>query len=154
MTRKRKQKPETPAVAANRNEVLPTPPSSSPDVILDFVFEDGLLSVEIRNIGNEPALDVKTKFSKRFTGLGGECEMSQLAMFRNIAFLAPERSIRTFLDSSDSYFRRKQPMQIDATLQWRDREGKRYSATLHHDLAIYSDIIILHRKQNPTIPEE
>lgn len=151
MIRKRKQKPATSGAAADRKEETP---SSSPDVILDFVFEDGLLSVEIRNIGNEPALNVKTKFNKRFTGLGGECEMSQLVMFRNIAFLAPERSIRTFLDSSDSYFRRKQPMQIDATLQWRDREGKRYSAILHHDLSIYSDIIILHYKQNPTIPEE
>lgn len=152
MIRKRKQKPAKSGAAIYRKEVTPT--SQFPDVILDFVFEDGLLSVEIRNIGNEPALDVKTKFSKRFTGLGGECEMSQLAMFRNIAFLAPARSIRTFLASSDSYFRRKQPMQIDATLQWRDREGKRYSVILHHDLSIYSDIIILHHKQNPIIPEE
>ncbi|MBX2990952.1 MAG: hypothetical protein KF749_07265 [Bacteroidetes bacterium] len=141
--------------ATGTEPVKDTPPvPSTPDVILDFIFEEGLFFVEIRNIGIGAAVNVKTKFSKRFTGLGGECEMPRLSMFRNIAFLAPGRSVRTFLDSSDSYFRRKQPTQIDATLSWLDMNGKRFNVTIHHDLAIYADIIILHRNPKTSISKE
>ena len=115
------------------------------DVILDFVFDDELLFIEIKNIGDEPAVDVKTKFNQRFTGINGEFHIQRLAMFKNIAFLAPQRAIRTFLDSSISYFGREQPLAITATLTWHDRFGKRQSAIIHHDLGIYKDILTVHK---------
>lgn len=114
----------------------------SPDVILDFVFDDGLLFIEIKNIGATPALEVTTKFNNRFTGTGGESDVSRLSMFRGVSFLAPGRRIRTFLDNTASYFQRKQPVEIAAALQWRDREGNRFSCIINHDLSIYRDIIV------------
>ena len=36
-----------------------------PDVIVDFVFDDGLFFISIENIGNQPALNVTTKFKEK-----------------------------------------------------------------------------------------
>src|SRR6266478_5140517 len=71
-----------------------------PDVIVDFIFEDGLLFVAVANIGSQPAQRVHVAFDPPFKGLGGTASIPELPLFRNIEFLAPSRSIRTLLDSS------------------------------------------------------
>lgn len=78
-----------------------------PEVIVDFVFEDGLLFVSLRNIGSRPAYAVSTRFDKPFRGLHGTRTISELRLFRRLEFLAPGREIRAFLDSSAAYFARR-----------------------------------------------
>jgi len=114
-----------------------------PDVIVDFLFEDGMLFVAVQNIGSEPALRVHVAFDPPFKGLGGTASIPELPLFRNIEFLAPSRSIRTLLDSSAAYFARKEPEQITATASYSDRSGKKFSYTMLHDLAIYRDIAFI-----------
>jgi phage tail-like protein len=55
---------------------------------------------------------VAVSFDRSFTGLGGAKDVSSLPLFRRIAFLGPDREIATLLDTSESYFRRKQPTRI------------------------------------------
>ncbi len=119
-----------------------------PDVLIDFVFENGLLFVAVQNIGDGPALKVRTSFDKTFTGLDGTQETSSLPLFRVIEFLAPHKEIRTLLDSSTSYFRRRQPVKIKATLKYRDRTNAPYESTITHDLSIYRDIAYVHPASN------
>lgn len=114
-----------------------------PDVIVDFLFEDGMLFVAIQNIGSEPALRVHVAFDPPFKGLGGTISIPELALFRNIEFLAPSRSIRTLLDSSAAYFTRKEPQRITATASYSDRSGQKFSRTMLHDLSIYRDIAFI-----------
>jgi hypothetical protein len=114
-----------------------------PDVIVDFVFEDGMLFVAVQNIGSEPALRVHVAFEPPFKGLGGTASIPDLPLFRNIEFLAPSRSICTLLDSSAAYFARQEPEQITATASYSDRSGQEFSSTMRHDLAIYRDIAFI-----------
>jgi len=114
-----------------------------PDVIVDFLFEDGMLFVAVQNIGSQPALQVHVAFDPPFKGLGGTTSIPELPLFRNIEFLAPSRSIRTLLDSSAAYFARQEPQQITATASYLDRSGQKFSCTMHHDLAIYRDIAFI-----------
>jgi hypothetical protein len=114
-----------------------------PDVIVDFVFEDGMLFVAVQNIGSEPALRVHVAFDPPFKGLGGTASIPELPLFRNIEFLAPSRSICTLLDSSAAYFARQEPEQITATASYSDRSGQKFSCTMRHDLAIYRDIAFI-----------
>ena len=111
-----------------------------PDVIVDFLFEDGMLFVAVQNIGSHPAQQVHVAFDPPFKGLGGTASTPELPLFRNIEFLAPSRSIRTFLDSSAAYFSRQEPERITATISYRDRSGREFSCKIVHDLAIYRDI--------------
>jgi hypothetical protein len=118
-----------------------------PDVILDFEFEDGLLYAAVRNISERPAYRVSVSFDKPFTGLGGAQETSALPLFRNISFLAPQKEIRTLVDTTASYFARRQPAKLEAEVRWRDGGGRRRSHRIAHDLAIYKQLAYLTRKE-------
>jgi hypothetical protein len=119
---------------------------SDPEVILDVVFERGLLFLVVANIGDRPALRVRIRFEQPFTGLGGTKKMQRLALFRRLEFLAPGRSIEAFLDRSASYFAREEPTQLTAALSWRTPEGERRASTIHHDLEIYRDLGFIERE--------
>ena len=116
-----------------------------PDVIVDFIFDDGFFFISIENIGDKPAIKVSVKFDQRLMGLGGTQEVSTLPLFRNIEFMAPHKSIRTLLDSSAAYFQRREPTRIIAKITYRDTDNHRYQATIHHDLEIYQEIGYIHR---------
>jgi hypothetical protein len=109
------------------------------DVLLDVVFEDGLLYLVLANVGERPALKVTCRFERPFTGLGGGVDVSRLRLFRNVEFLAPGREIRTLLDSSAAYFARREPTRLAVTVGWRDDRG-RHERPIVHDLAIYRDV--------------
>lgn len=117
-----------------------------PDVILDVVFEDGLLFLALRNIGSRPALAVSTKFGRPLPGLGGTKDIAALPLFRRLEFLAPDREIRTLLDSSASWFRRRQGTKITARIAYRDAGGQRFETTVKHDLAVYRDVAYVTRR--------
>jgi hypothetical protein len=85
-------------------------------VILDFIFNEGMFFMSVKNISDDPVLKVSVEFDQKITGLGGMKEISSLALFRNIEFLAPRKAINTFLDTSCSYFSRKQPEKITAKI--------------------------------------
>ena len=120
-----------------------------PEVIVDFIFRQGVLHVAVANIGAAPAHDVTVKFDKAFRGLGGEREVSSLALFRRLPFLAPHKSIETLLDSSSAYFARREPTRITAEITWRDTERRAYERKIVHDLAIYKDIAYI---VQPSVP--
>ena len=123
-----------------------------PDVIVDFVFEDGMLFVAVQNIGSHPALQVRVAFDPPFKGLGGTTSIAELPLFRNIEFLAPSRSIRTLLDSSAAYFARREPQRITATASYSDRSGQKFSSTMLHDLSIYRDIAFISKSERTSPP--
>ena len=116
------------------------------DVILDVVFDRGLLFLVVQNIGDDPAHGVRIKFDKPFGGVGGAKKMQRLALFRKLEFLAPRKSIEVFLDRSASYFAREEPTQLTAAISWRTSEGARRSTTIHHDLEIYRDLGFIDRE--------
>lgn len=113
---------------------------SGPDVIVDFIFDDGLLYVAVQNIGDKPAYKVSVQFDRKFRGVGGTKDISEMPLFRNIEFLAPWKDIVTFVDASAAYFGRDEPTRISARISYEDARGKRHRATITHDLEIYRDI--------------
>src|SRR5574341_1596440 len=119
-----------------------------PEVIVDFVFDDGLLFISVENIGDQPALKVSVRFDHKIMGVHGEQEISALPLFRNTEFLAPHKAIVTFLDTSAAYFRRGEPTRIAATLTWEDSNLTHYKTTIHHDLEIYKDIGYVRRLED------
>ena len=118
----------------------PSRVTADPDVILDVLFEDGLLFLSVRNIGSRPVHHVSVTFDQPITGLGGDREISALPLFKNIEFLAPGRDIRTVLDTSASYFSRGQPERFKVVISYQEAKGRRRRAVIQHDLGIYRDI--------------
>ena len=122
--------------------------SSKPEVIVDFIFDNGLVFISVSNIGDKPAFKVSVEFDKKIFGVEGNKEISALPLFRNIEFLSPRKDIVTFLDTSASYFRRGEPTKISATISYQDSSGTKYTTTITHDLEIYKEIGYVKRSEN------
>ncbi len=118
-----------------------------PDVILDFVFDRGLLFISIKNIGDRPAFAVRVQFSSRLMGIEGTKEISALPLFHNLEFLPPQKEIVTFLDTSASYFGSGQATDISARITARDSNGARRVVTIRHNLEIYREIGYINRHE-------
>ena len=111
-----------------------------PDIIVDFVFDQGLIHIDLINIGDSPAVGISVSFDKELWGVGGKRLVSAISLFRRTAFMPPGKSISAFLDTSASYFKRGQPLEVTATITFSDRAGKSYRNVIKHDLSIYRDI--------------
>lgn len=115
-------------------------------MILDVTFEEGLLFLDLVNLGELPAHRVRVRFDPPFGGVGGTRRISSLSLFRRLEFLAPGKRIRAFLDRSAAYFASGEPTLIDVTVSWRTDEGSRRSRQLRHDLEIYRDLGYIERE--------
>jgi hypothetical protein len=120
------------------------------DVIVDVVFERGLLFLVLANLGDRPALAVRVKFDRAFRGVGGTKRIDRLALFRKLEFLAPRKSIEVFVDRSDAWFARGEPTELTARVTWRTPEGARRAVTIQHNLEIYRDLGFIEREVPPS----
>jgi hypothetical protein len=120
-------------------------PDLRPEVIVEFLFDAGLLSIAVRNIGARPALGVAVRFDKKFYGAAGRKEIPSLALFKNIEFLGPQREIVAFVDQSSSYFGSQQPTRIQAKISYHDSQKNKYEETINHDLEVYRELPYLRR---------
>jgi hypothetical protein len=114
-----------------------------PEVIVEFIFDRGLLFIAVRNIGERHAINVSVNFNKKIMGLNGTRNISELPLFKNIMFIGPQREIKTLLDTSASYFKRKQSTKITAKISYSDAENHKYESTIDHDLQIYRELAYL-----------
>ena len=110
------------------------------EVIVDFIFDNGLLFISVENIGAKPAYKVSTKFDKEIVGVDGKKKISELALFKRIEFLPPQKQIKIFLDSSASYFSRNEPLIISAQISYENSRQKKYFNKIDHNLEIYKEI--------------
>jgi hypothetical protein len=111
-------------------------------VVVDVVFEDGLLYLELANLSDRPALDVSCVFDPELVDLQGR-DVSKLALFSRVAFLGPGRRIRTLLDSTAGYFARDGASRFTVVAEFERPDEKRRSTTVSHELAVYRELAYL-----------
>ena len=109
-------------------------------VIVDVVFEDGVLYLELANLAGRPALAVACTFDPPLVDAAGR-DVSKLRLFKKMEFLGPERRVRTLLDSAPGYFARKAPARTVVSVKYK-RPGDRTftTTTVTHDLAVYREL--------------
>jgi hypothetical protein len=109
-------------------------------VIVDVVFEEGVLYLELANLGSRPALAVTCTFDPPLFDAAGR-DVAKLRLFRKMEFLGPDRRVRTLLDSVPGYFGRKAPGRTVVSIKYK-RPGDRQFATttITHDLAVYREL--------------
>jgi hypothetical protein len=123
-----------------RPRATPIPDAPRPDVIVDFIADDGLLFVSLKNIGAGSAYAVRTRFTPPFRGLGGEKRLSDMQLFRHVGFLPPGKEFVQLVDPIAAYFQRREPSKLTATITYRDRDGRRFEEAIQHDLRIFKDL--------------
>ena len=123
-----------------------------PDVIVDFIHEDGLLFVAVKNIGDGPAECVSVRFKPALTGIHGRVTISELALFNRLSFLPPGKEIRAFVDGARVYFEREAPTEITTSIRFEDEHGTAFHRTTTHDLSIYRELGFVQRA-TPDAPD-
>jgi hypothetical protein len=133
-----------PRARKSRQTKLERSESPGSDVIVDFVFDDGLFFIAISNISDQPAYKVSVSFDPKICRLDGK-DLAALPLFQNIEFLAPHKEIVMFLDTSGSYFGQGSPTKVSARISYQDAQGSRRVTTINHDLEIYKAIGFIRR---------
>lgn len=117
-----------------------------PRLIIDFEIDVELVFLSIKNSSNFPALNVSIKPSQSILGLGGTKNIAKLSVFNEIKYLAPNKEIRIFIDSYDSFFQNLKRDDISFDISYRDENKYDYKKKIQHDLSIYRDMIFFIKK--------
>jgi hypothetical protein len=108
---------------------------SDDGVVLDVVFEAGLLHLELINLGARPALDVRCSFDPQLVDAHGR-NVSELRLFRGLALLVPGRRIRILLGPSSDY-----STSVTVVVEYSYADGERQTSRITHDLAAFAELI-------------
>jgi hypothetical protein len=108
-------------------------------VVVDVVFEDGVLYLELANLSDRPALNVACSFDPPLVDAQGR-DVSELRVFRHVEFLGPGRRVRTLLDSVPGYFARKGATRVSVTVEYERPGAARQATEVRHDLELYREL--------------
>jgi hypothetical protein len=111
-------------------------------VVVDVVFEAGVLYLELANLADRPALRVSCAFEPALVDAQGR-DVAKLGLFRQVEFLAPRRRIRTLLDSSAGYFAREAATRFTVSVEYERPGDKRSTTRVDHDLEIFRELAYL-----------
>ena len=111
-------------------------------VVVDLVFEGGVLYLELANLSDRPALKVACTFEPPLVDVEGR-DVSKLPLFRHVEFLGPRRRIRTLLDSSVGYFAREHAMRVTVSVEYERPDGARQVTEVAHDFEIFRELAYL-----------
>jgi hypothetical protein len=134
--------PERPGLPADRQ----------PEVIVDFHVERGLLFVMLKNIGTASAYGVVTRFDQPFCGLGGGKNITEMALFRELEFLPPGKQFAQLVDPVSTYFSRREPVRLTATVTYANRDGRHFEDVMRHNLQVYRELGDVDMRDNNSEP--
>jgi len=111
-------------------------------VVVDVVFDGGVLYLELANLADRPALNVACTFDPPLVDLEGR-DVSTLPLFRRVEFLGPRRRIRTLLDSHAGYFAGERATRLSVAVEYERPDGPRCVTQVAHDLEIFRELAYL-----------
>lgn len=112
----------------------------NPYVIVDFLFDRGLLLICVKNTSTVPAFDIHVTFSHKLMGAEGTVNISALPLFTALSFLPPGKEIATIVDTSATFFLSGQPTVFATQITYLDFANVPYSHSITHNLEIYRNI--------------
>jgi hypothetical protein len=118
--------------------------AAAPDdgVVVDIVFEAGVLYLELANLADRPALNVSCTFDPRLADVEGR-DVAELPLFRNVPFLGPRRTLRTLLHSHAGFFAGKTPTRLTIVVEYERPNEPRRATEVAHDLEVFRDLAFL-----------
>jgi len=117
---------------------------AAPDdgVVMDVIFECGVLYLELANLADWPALNVTCSFDPPLLDVQGR-DVAKLPLFSRVEFLGPRRRIRTLLDSSPGYFARDSATRVTISVGYERPDEERRTTQVTHDLEIFRELAYL-----------
>lgn len=120
-----------------------------PEVIVDFECEEDSLFIVIANVGSSSAHRISIRCDKEIRDFRGK-RITGMDIFRRLEFLPPGRRIRLFVNSFSAYLREKQPLRLEFVITYFDRERRKQTDVIVHNLAIFRGIVMSNEKHEQT----
>lgn len=118
-----------------------------PNVIVDFVLENDLMFIQIKNYSNyAPAVNVRTRFDQPIIGFDGKRLVSEIAIFKHLDYLAPLKVFKIFTAPLQAFLKRLKEDEIAIKIIYEDDRGKRFAKAIRHNLSIYKDLPIIKKR--------
>ncbi len=118
-----------------------------PNVIVDFVLENDLMFIQIKNYSNyAPAVNVRTRFDQPIIGIDGKKLVSEIAIFKHLDYLAPLKVFKIFTAPLQAFLKRLKEDEIAIKIIYEDDRGKRFAKAIRHNLSIYKDLPIIKKR--------
>jgi hypothetical protein len=111
-----------------------------PEVIVDFECVRDSLSIVIANIGSSSAHRISIKCDKEILDFRGK-QVTAMEIFRRLEFMPPGKRIGFFVNTFSAYVREKQPLRLAFTITYFDREQRKYTDVVRHNLAVFRGIV-------------
>jgi hypothetical protein len=108
-------------------------------VVVDVVVEEDVLFLELVNMADRPALNVRCVFDRALVDVQGR-DVSELRLFRHVEFLGPRSRVRTLLDSVPGFFGRRGPRRVSVTVEYNRPGSARCETKVTHDLELYREL--------------
>lgn len=110
------------------------------EVIVDLVLRDEVVFIVIWNAGAKSAQEVQITFKNPLLGLGGNKNLAELPVFRELTYLAPGKHFEVFVDTAISFFDNNKEKFLELQITWTDAEGKKNERTIRHNLDVYKQL--------------
>lgn len=120
--------------------------SQFPEVIVDFECEEDSLFIIIANVGFSSAHRISIRCDKEIRDFRGK-QITEMAIFRRIEFMPPGKRIRLFVNSFAAYLKEKQPLRPVFTVTYFDREQKKQTDVIRHNLTMFKGIVTSDEKK-------
>lgn len=114
--------------------------SRLPEVIVDFECEGDSLFIVIANVGSSSAHRISIRCDKEIRDFRGK-QMTAMEVFRRLEFMPPGRRIKLFVNSFAAYLKEKQPLRVVFIVTYFDRDQRKRTDVIRHNLAIFRGIV-------------
>lgn len=117
---------------------------SRPYIIPDIIFENGVCSLLLENIGKLPAREVSFKFTPELI-IDNNCNLSTSIFDKPFSIFPPSKKIKIFMDVDFQMFSGKYPVEWDVDITY-SFEGKNVTDSYHLDIRPYKNMTYHIRK--------
>ncbi len=111
-----------------------------PEVIIDFECEEDSLYMVIANVGLSSAHRISVQCDKEIRDFRGK-PMAEMRILRRLEFMPPGKKIRLFVNIFSTYVKTRQPMQMEFSITYSDRQRRQQTDVIRHNLAVFKGII-------------
>lgn len=122
--------------------------SIQPEVIVDFECEEDSLFIVIANVGLSSAHQISIQCDKAIRDFRGK-QITEMPILRRLEFMPPGKKIRLFVDRFSSYIRTKQPLRLEFLVTYHDRDRRKQTDVIKHNLAVFKGIVTSNYGKSP-----
>lgn len=120
-----------------------------PEVIIDFECEQDSLFLVIANVGSSSVHSISVRCDKEVWDFRGK-QIARMDIFRRLEFLPPGKRIRLFVNKFSAYIREKQPLRLEFVISYYDRDRRKQTDIVRHNLAIFKGVVTPAEKYEQT----